>query len=554
MGATRRFFFNGHWKRWALLALLPFGVLGIWAFLVLRHASATNHQLDHCSGWTRGIHRYQGALSAFHVRASALEGQADSAEGSQAAEALVPPIRIAREGLAPLTHGQPEPRLESVDLAATAYMATWLSLKRNLQASPDAAALDFARLDQRYEEVLKAVQDLDAFHRESLEGAIRDSRDSASRMILFSAAALLAALGFGIASVLALRARLQSEGQARLSRTLMDTIPDALLAWHRGGEIAWVNEGWWRLTGQHRHALPPEATIETLLPEGVALRLLEHEGEALAFNLVHADGRLLAVRATCLVASLDDGPLTLALIRDTSLETVAERKLKEQERLARLGRDLVVKARDLVQLLQPLLLALELVRRRNGRIEFSDTEWHQLDRGGDAAARLLADISGYALNEGLESQQDLFDLNVCVHEVAQAFLKEGRPLRSLNLDLSMSPALAIGSRAAFQEAVELLIQRGLDLNPKDVPVRVRTFIEDGWFRLEVEDAGHNISAEHLHAVFEPSFVAYTRPDQSPVGLFNVAQTLKDMGGSAEVSLTAEGLTRFRLSVPVECDL
>jgi sensor histidine kinase regulating citrate/malate metabolism len=49
-------------------------------------------------------------------------------------------------------------------------------------------------------------------------------------------------------------------------------------------------------------------------------------------------------------------------------------------------------------------------------------------------------------------------------------------------------------------------------------------------------------------------VAYTRPDQSPVGLFNVAQTLKDMGGSAEVSLTAEGLTRFRLSVPVECDL
>ena len=118
----------------------------------------------------------------------------------------------------------------------------------------------------------------------------------------------------------------------------------------------------------------------------------------------------------------------------------------------------------------------------------------------------------------------------------------------------MSPALAIGTRTAFQEAVELLIQRGLDLNPKDVPVHVRSFLEDGWFHLEVDDAGHNIAPEYLHTVFEPSSVAYSRPDHSPVGLFNVAETLKTMGGSASVSITPEGLTRFRLSVPVECDL
>lgn len=543
---------------WLLLALVPALLVGTWAFLVLRQARAASLNLRHCSAWNQGIHRYQEAFSNLHARASGLLAAPSIPVEVAAVEALVSPLRDERKALTHLEHGLRDPRLEAVDLAIATYMAQWNALATSAQSTPNRGGTDSqtkaAHLEHRRQEVISALKALEAWHREGLEGAIQAARTGTDRMEAFSLGALVIALGFGVAAVLAIRARQVSAGQARLSHTLMDAIPEAFLAWDPTGRVMWTNAAWWELSGHPPRAFPGGATVHQLLPEELPTRMLRREGKLVSFNLLHQDGRMLAIQGRALRVPLDDTIWNLAILKDTSQETIGERRRKEEARLAQLGRDLVIKARDLARLLNPLMLGIELLRQKESPLDFNDPAWRRLEQGTDAASRLLADISRYALSEGLQDHHELFDVNLCVQEAAEAILRDGGTLHGLNLDLSMEPALAMGPREAFQEGVDLLIRRALAVSPRDMPVRVKTQVEAGRFLVEVADAGKAIDPTHLARVFEPSYVAIPTIRGEVTGLYNLAETLKAMGGEASLDLTPEGLTCFRLSVAVERDL
>lgn len=549
-----------HWLRSrlvghrVLLALLPALLLGAWAFLVLRQAHAANSGLGHCSTWNQGIHRFQEAFSNFHGRASGLLGAASIPTEVAAVEALLPPIQDERKALAHLEQDGRDPRLEAVDLALAGYMAQWNALAKSSQGTSTTAIdprVEAAHLEHRRQEVVSALKALDDWHREGLDGSIQAARAGTDRMVTFSMGALVIALGFGVTAGLALRARQASAGQARLSRALMDAMPEAILAWNSQGQVKWTNAAWWEMSGQDPRA---NTSIGHMLPEGIPDRLLRNDGGQLSFNLVHQDGRMLAILGRARQIPMEDTVWTLAVLKDTSHETTGERHRREEARYAQLGRDLVIKARDLARLLNPLILGIDILRQKGGPLDFNDPSWRRLEQEANAAARLLADISRYALSEGLQDHHELFDVNLCVQEAAEATLRGGHSLHALNLDLSMEPALAMGPRSAFQECVDLLIRRALAVSPSEVPVQLKTQVESGRFLLEVSDGGQAIDPSHADRVFEPSYQALPNAHEEAMGLYNVAETLKAMEGEARLLLTNEGLTCFQILVPIERDL
>ncbi|MBL0210782.1 MAG: hypothetical protein IPQ13_07740 [Holophagaceae bacterium] len=552
-------------RRWFIAAcLVPFALLGIWSILLVRSARAAHHELDHCTIWTLETGRHLEAFETLHQRTSPLLSAPSIAREIASVDAASDALIRSREELARRTSGEWDASMAAVDGVVKRYatqvdlfMRSALAWEKAQPGPGKAEALATARvalahLDHRHQEALGAFRVLDHSHRVRLDASIQASQRNNDQLSFFAAGSLLIALAFWAAGCVALWLKLKGDSAASFAKTLVDTLPMGLLAWGNDGIALEANPGLGRIMGHPTPTFRAGMHVDLLLPPEIRKRIEEaDQGERFTFNLTHATGRLLAVEASAGATRSSASMVHLAVFRDISRSTEAERRLVETQRMAAVGGNMVAFCRDLQRSLNPILQSIKMLSlKRDGEESLPGwPTWEQLGCSAMTASDLLRQIVHFANQDLMPEQDTMFDLNACIQEMVVSFQTDGVPLGTLVFELTANPALVTGPREKFRVSLDLLIQRALDATGGEPTVRIRTWGEEEFHCIEIVDSGDAIPASQISRVFEPVYLTSMETPESGFGLFNVAATVHEMGGSICAEKLDGGLTRFLIQIP-----
>jgi putative PEP-CTERM system histidine kinase len=108
----------------------------------------------------------------------------------------------------------------------------------------------------------------------------------------------------------------------------------------------------------------------------------------------------------------------------------------------------------------------------------------------------------------------------------------------------------IGYEQRFERVLEHLVQNAIDATQHSGEVRIRVGAEGDHAVIEVSDSGCGMSEAFVRErLFRP--FQTTKGNGMGIGVFEVAQYAKDMGGRIEVDSRPGAGTRFRLMLPLE---
>ncbi len=69
--------------------------------------------------------------------------------------------------------------------------------------------------------------------------------------------------------------------------------------------------------------------------------------------------------------------------------------------------------------------------------------------------------------------------------------------------------------------------------------------------IEIKDRGSGINSENTKKIFDKGFT--TKKEGQGIGLYELAETIKEHGGSAKVFSSKTGVTIFSISLPCKVD-
>lgn len=244
---------------------------------------------------------------------------------------------------------------------------------------------------------------------------------------------------------------------------------------------------------------------------------------------------------------------TAELARRTSELRETYDRVRDFERLALTGTIASGLGHDLGNLLLPLRLRLDALRRMTlpneaqsdiAAIEAAVNHLQQLSAG----LRWLAADSGTGTDGGARTR-----LRQWIHECEQAFreLLPSEVQFSINIPTGL-PAVRI-SQVALTHAVSNLVQNaGQALRGRRdgvVHLSAGPSADGGAVLLSVTDNGPGLDEEGMERCFEPFFTTRKRQISTGLGLAVVRSLARRAGGDATVSASSEGAT-FTFTVPV----
>nr|WP_291272288.1 HAMP domain-containing sensor histidine kinase [Geothrix sp.] len=543
---------------------MPFLGLLVWSVMLIQATQQASKAFAHCSTWTLETARHLGVIEDVHEKATRLPYAAHPDVEAAALDAALDRLAESRRELGRNTLGEPDRYLTAVDKTLSDYLVQVQVVRKlavegpPIPSGPGKATLQLealaahAHLDHQHQTVLGSVQTLARYHKDMLALAIQSSQRNAGRLSMFAGVSLAIALGFGVAGGLALYQRHRSDLLARFSRTLVDTIPDGVVAWGSTGEVETLNPSMSELLGmpclRHQNGL----NIHLLLSQENLRRLEEStSGEIVRLNLFHATGALRAADVRVARIEHPNGPTHLAVMRDVSQQVEQDRRLLESQWQVQAGRRVTSIAKDLEYAMHPMLLAQDMLKPEEGASEARLEAWNTLHRTSEHAALLLRQFNRAVV--GVEEAPDIrvFDLQVCLLELIESFHVDRGTMAGIEVDLLQGPSLVRGPVNLVRLSLELVIQRALDASAGQSPVRITSEQESEAIVIQISDRGYATSDKELRRIFDPVYWVPGSPLGDAFGLFNVAETLRNMGGEAAAIRTDLGWTVFTLRVPLE---
>lgn len=550
-------------RLWILGAVaVPFLGLLYWSGLLIQSTRAASLGFEHCSTWTLETSRHLGVLEELHEKATGMLHAVRPEVESAALEASLDRLTASRQELGRRTQDEVDTYLTSVDRSISGYLSQVELTRRlalefaQLPEGPGKATLwrealtAHAHLDHQHQTVLGSMQALARYHKDMLEKAIRSSQRNAARLSMFAGVSMLIALGFGVAGGLAIYQRYRSNLLATFSQTLVDTIPDAVIAWSPQGEVHKLNPGMAELLGMPslRHALG--LNIRLILPDETVRRMEGTTTESpLRINLVHTSGRLRAADARIGRIDHPGGPTYLAVLRDVSDQVERERRMVEARWQIEVGSQASAIARDLENTMHPMLFAQELLKPADDSRPAQMDAWNILRRASEQATLLLRQFNRTAASAEESPEIRVFDLRVCLLEVIESFHLERGTMHGVEVDLDPGLYPIRGPISLVRRSLELLIQRALDEANGEAPIQVLSQLEGDMAVIQILDSGHGVPEVELSRMFDPVFCLSGIPSSDGFGIFNVSTTLRGMGGEAAVARTDNGWTEFTLTFP-----
>jgi two-component system, NtrC family, sensor kinase len=146
-----------------------------------------------------------------------------------------------------------------------------------------------------------------------------------------------------------------------------------------------------------------------------------------------------------------------------------------------------------------------------------------------------AKVSQFSLNDGLEST-----LVIAKHLVKTKSIKR-----------EFAPSAEItGSPSQINQVFLNLISNAAQATGADGVITLRTSIDGGFARVEVEDNGSGIPADVIPKIFDPFFTTKKVGEGTGLGLSIAYKIIKEHGGSIEVDSVIGRGTRFIITLPL----
>jgi two-component system, NtrC family, sensor kinase len=231
-----------------------------------------------------------------------------------------------------------------------------------------------------------------------------------------------------------------------------------------------------------------------------------------------------------------------------------QRRLRQSDRLALLGRTMAMVAHEVGTPLHSIAGHLELLGQElPGEVLRGSPERRlaivrsQLGRVTDTIEQLLAATRRPA---GSRTPVDLVGV---LREVLD-LVSPGVASARMRVETELGPLPPVSADTPqVQQALLNVITNALDAMREGGTLRVRTEVErrDGhdWARVSIGDTGSGIAADHLKRIFEPFFTTKELGKGVGLGLFITQQVIRDHGGDIDVE-TGEGSgTTFHLAFP-----
>jgi putative PEP-CTERM system histidine kinase len=201
---------------------------------------------------------------------------------------------------------------------------------------------------------------------------------------------------------------------------------------------------------------------------------------------------------------------------------------------------------DLKNLVAQLSLLLKNAERHRHNPRFQDDMFATVKHVEERMNKLLVQLS-----TGSHGEENLRPIQLAkVVERVVAAKKTGRA--DIAVQASDAGLAAIGYEQRFERVLGHLVQNAIDATEPSGEVRISVAAEGRNAVIEVSDSGCGMSEAFVRErLFRP--FQTTKGNGMGIGVFEVAQYTKDMGGRIEVDSRPGAGTRFKLMFPLKRD-
>jgi len=242
----------------------------------------------------------------------------------------------------------------------------------------------------------------------------------------------------------------------------------------------------------------------------------------------------------------DLGEVAAAVNKMADSRDDLEKRLRDQERLAALGRVIGGVAHEIRNPLNSMRLTLELLERRvrQGRAEEGQVRaaMAEVDRLDGILTRLLAFGKPGGADRRVQPLPPLV-------EEASRMAEEVAKRRNVRVELDLGAAAgaeAEADGAQIEQVLLNLLLNAIEASPADGEVRVSVSPGPSAIRIEVLDHGPGVPPEAERRIFDPYFT--TKPNGNGLGLALSREIARRHGGDLRFD-SEPGRTAFTLTIP-----
>ncbi len=255
------------------------------------------------------------------------------------------------------------------------------------------------------------------------------------------------------------------------------------------------------------------------------------------------------VLLTVSVLELESGQFNgrVAVLQDvTELHDLQER-LREQERLAALGRLASGLAHEINTPLTGIASYAQLLAAATPGDDPRAEMIRKLERQAFRVSRMVGNL--LALARGGSEGAAPVDVTAAADRAAREMLETLETDVRLEVELPGGPVTVLARPGAVELAVGNLVRNAVEASPPGGTVRLRVTEEDGSAVVVVEDRGPGIPESIRERVFEPFFTTRSERGGTGLGLAITRDIIEQLGGEITLEPGREVGTRVRLTIP-----
>ncbi len=288
--------------------------------------------------------------------------------------------------------------------------------------------------------------------------------------------------------------------------------------------------------------LPPD--LHDLCNEGLT-RVIEKQEiiEQMDIKIVKNLGEVAEVKLMTIPYYFGNKVLAQVIMQDITERKIAEKRLKDREKLASLGQLAAGIVHEVKNPLTAVKGFLQLIKESHNH-PYLETMESELEKAFDTLQNLLQ-VSKPDLQD-----EPLILIDLC-KELNSILLLFQEKLYSIEVEMDLRDCHMkfYGKKNLLLKSFFNLIKNAIEAIMGNGKIKIEHYYHDGWIHIKVSDTGQGIPEEKLAILGTPFYSS--KADGTGLGLTQVFTTVHEHGGNISVqSLVGKGTT-FHLQLPVK---
>lgn len=336
----------------------------------------------------------------------------------------------------------------------------------------------------------------------------------------------------------------------RFQDKLLDNMPDGLITLGPDNEIQSANPAAHAMLNCSEGSMVGKSLRELAPALADSIQQARPHREAAGWRQAEVDGKQMEIRLSAFSGE-EDRPVRLLLFRDRTRLHSLERSLAEAEKMAAVGTLAAGVAHEIRNPLSALRGFAQYFAKKFSGTKPDEEYANTMVREADRLNRVITDLLYLSRDKSTESRP--VDLDEVVSEVA-TLLRFDLTAHRVGLDLDLQIPFILADADSVKQALLNLMLNSLDAlgeravaEPEfagEARIAIRSYAEEDWAVLEVEDNGLGMAEEQKKQAFEAFFTSKAKG--TGLGLSLVNKTVREHGGKTAIDSAPGQGCRIRL--------